>query len=186
MSKIPEDAKKVYEWILFDVYQKEVQQFDGSHKLFEWVRSYDIVKAIIVDGEKICIALDEQPLVTRHNLFGGMIERGEVPLNALKREILEEAWIVCEDKNIHFWTTLPQRVGCLEWYVHYYICRHPKFVAEPKHDVGEKITLLSYTFDEFIDLVVNKWIARELGNLIVREYVLPAKIDELKKKIFEG
>lgn len=54
-KKIPLDAKKVFSTELFEVYQKEVEQFDGSYKTFEWVRSYDIAKAVCIVDDKIII-----------------------------------------------------------------------------------------------------------------------------------
>jgi len=60
-SKIPADAHKAFSSHYFAVYQKEVEQFDGSFKTFEWVRSYDTVKALCVVDEKIIVLHTEMP-----------------------------------------------------------------------------------------------------------------------------
>jgi hypothetical protein len=47
--------------VLFDIYQKDQEQFDGSVKKFEWARSYDIIKGLCVVGEMIVVLREEQP-----------------------------------------------------------------------------------------------------------------------------
>jgi hypothetical protein len=47
--------------VLFDIYQKDQEQFDGSVKRFERARSYDIIKGICVVDEKIIVLREEQP-----------------------------------------------------------------------------------------------------------------------------
>lgn len=60
-KKIPADATKVFSTTWFEVYQKEVEQFDGTYKTFEWVRAYDIAKAICIVDDKIIIQREEWP-----------------------------------------------------------------------------------------------------------------------------
>jgi len=60
-KKIPADATKVFSTKLFEVYQKEVEQFDGSYKTFEWVRAYDTTKALCVVDDTIVIEHAEMP-----------------------------------------------------------------------------------------------------------------------------
>ncbi len=67
-KRIPEDATKVFETRLFQVYAKEVEQFDGSFQTFEWVRTYDIAKAMCVVGGKIIILHEEFPGGAKTNL----------------------------------------------------------------------------------------------------------------------
>ncbi len=64
-KKIPEDATKVFSNRFFEVYEKEVKQFDGSYKTFERVRSYDTAKAICVVDDKIIIEHEEQPVISK-------------------------------------------------------------------------------------------------------------------------
>ncbi len=61
VRKIPADAKKVFENQLFVAYEKETELFDGTTKTFEWVRAYDVVKAICVVDGKILVLASEQP-----------------------------------------------------------------------------------------------------------------------------
>jgi hypothetical protein len=61
MGKISEGAKEIYHGVLFDVYHKDVQQFDGSMKTHEQLRAYDVVKAICVVEGKILMLSEKQP-----------------------------------------------------------------------------------------------------------------------------
>lgn len=60
-KKIPADAMKVFSTDLFAVYQKEQEQFDGTTKTFEWLRCYDVVKAICIVEDKIILQHEERP-----------------------------------------------------------------------------------------------------------------------------
>ena len=93
-KKIPADATKVFSTKLFEVYTKEQEQFDGSFKTFEWVRTYDIVKALCIVEDKIILLHDEQPGVGgKVDLPGGRIERDENPDEAIQREVEEETGV---------------------------------------------------------------------------------------------
>jgi hypothetical protein len=64
MAKIPEHAHKVFEGVIFDVYQWEQEMFDGSKATFEMVkRPYTVeVIPVMIDGT-IAIAYEQQPPV---------------------------------------------------------------------------------------------------------------------------
>lgn len=60
-GSIPVDATKVYATKYFSLYQKETQQFDGSYKTFERVRTYDIAKSLCVVDDKILVIETHMP-----------------------------------------------------------------------------------------------------------------------------
>lgn len=60
-KKIPADATKVFSTKLFEVYTKEQEQFNGSFKTFERVRTYDIAKAICIVDDEIIVLHEEKP-----------------------------------------------------------------------------------------------------------------------------
>jgi hypothetical protein len=76
---MPQDAKKVFEGIIYDVYHWQQKQFDGSFKAFEKIKRKDTVQCVVVRDDKKIILLKQyhpgwvQPKV---GLAGGAIEKG--------------------------------------------------------------------------------------------------------------
>ena len=66
--------------------------FDGSYETFERLRRQDTVQIIAVRRRKVLMLVEKQPGMKqpRFGLPGGAVERGEKPLSAAKRELLEE------------------------------------------------------------------------------------------------
>src|SRR3989338_5132089 len=87
---IPENAKKVFDGVLFDVYQWEQKLFDGTKTVFEKLKRPDTVVVFpVLDDGKIILTEQKQP---GKELFigatGGRIDDGEDILEAAKRELL--------------------------------------------------------------------------------------------------
>jgi ADP-ribose pyrophosphatase YjhB (NUDIX family) len=186
MGKIPEWAERVYEGILFDVYQKDVEQFDGSTKKFERVRWYDVVKALCMVGENILVIEEDQP--SKIHKYAGLpwwrLERGEAPLIAIRREVAEETGLQFD--TVQALVTLPVKQWSREAYRYYYICKGAVVSGAQKLDEGgEKIIIHHYTFDEFIALVrAQELFVQDISNWVLRNYILPGKEDDLKKLLF--
>ncbi len=92
---IPEKAKKVFTWIIFNIYQREQKLFDGTTAIFEKAQRNNTIDVIAVDEEKnIYILEEEQPWRPK---FYGLVwwtwEYLEDSLNTAKRELLEETWL---------------------------------------------------------------------------------------------
>ena len=90
---IPENAKLVFKGQIFDVYQWEQELFDGSRATFERLKRPDtaVVFGVLPDG-KILLTEQEQPGKPPYiGATGGRIDKGEEPLAAAKRELLEES-----------------------------------------------------------------------------------------------
>lgn len=183
MSKIPLDATKVFSGILFDVYHKQVEQFDWSYKTFERVRWYDVCKAICIVQNKIVVQEERQPWWI-HKLWlpWGIIEPWENPDEAILREVKEELWLTFARCQKITTTGVP--VWCMEWYRHYYLMSWDTVASETTMDPGEKIQTHYYTFTQFIEGIKNWSIAiyeYEFYNRITSEYILPNKEHELKR-----
>lgn len=59
---MPENAKRVFKGILFDVYQWQVNGYDGSTKTFEKLKRPDTAMVIpVTEDGKIILAFQEQP-----------------------------------------------------------------------------------------------------------------------------
>jgi ADP-ribose pyrophosphatase YjhB (NUDIX family) len=153
MKKIPDNAKKVFEGIIFDVYHWDQEMFDGSIAVFEALKKRDTVTVVAVVDGKIIINDEEQPHKEPFiSLPAGMCERESLePLEDAKRELAEETGYISSDW-IHWFTTDPIDHSKIEWKNNFYIARNCKKDAEQHLDPGEKISSRLITFEEFLEL----------------------------------
>lgn len=126
--------------------------YDGTTETFEKIKRADSVGVIpITDEGKILLAKQEQPGSTPFvGIIGGRIDSGEDPLEACKRELMEEAGI--EAGELEIWYA-EQFLGKIDWAVYTYVAKRCKVVRDPQLDSGEKIELFEVSVEEFIDIV---------------------------------
>jgi ADP-ribose pyrophosphatase len=156
MKKIPDNAKKVFEGIIFDVYHWEQEMFDGSFATFEALRRKDSVTVVAVADGKIVINKEEQPgRLSFVACPGGQIDGSDTPQESAMRELLEETALASRDWQEWF-TADPWGTHKVEWNNYYFISRNCELVGKQSLDNGEKIEVTRVTFDEFLDLRHNK------------------------------
>ena len=182
MSKIPPHAECVFKGAIFDVYQWQQPMFDGSTATFECLKRPDTVVVLAMQGDQIFYSEQEQPAKPPFiGLFGGRAEVGEVPLEAAKRELLEETGMESDD-----WELFSQNPfgGKIDWTVYYYVARNCRTVAEPKLDGGEKIMIKSTDIDTFLsDIVPNpKFCEHELKVSLYSAFN-PEVVEKFKMKL---
>ncbi len=180
---LPDDAKKVFTGVLFDVYQWEVKGYDGSVKTFEKIKRPDSAMVIpITEDEKIILGLQEQPNKEPFvGLIGGRVDEGEDVLAAAKREFLEETGYKSEDWSLF---DAVQPVGKIEWAVYTFIAKGCKKIAEQNLDGAEKIELKFVDFDEFMNIASREeFTDQELKIRILEAKADPRKMAEIKKLI---
>ena len=187
MGELPEGSKKVFEGVIFNVFQWDQKMYDGSTEVFERISRADTVEAIVVSKDgKLLIQKQQQP--DRDDWFlssvGGRVDQGEEPLVAMKRELKEETGYSSDD-----WELLSKHCPSskLMWYIYTYIARDCVETHEQDLDAGEKIEVMEVDFDEFIDLLDSGELERFASP--IREMCIRAKYhkpsyEELKKKIF--
>lgn len=165
--KIPSEAQCVFKGIIFDVYQWQQQMFDGSYATFEMLKRVNTVEIIAIQDGKICIAHQSQPTKKDfYSLLGGRAEPDEEPLVSAKRELLEESGLISTE-----WALLKtyQPSHKIDWNIYTYVAKNCKKVAAQTLDVGEQIELQTYTFDEFINIILSeKYWGSELALDILR------------------
>lgn len=178
MKKIPDNATKVFEGIMFEVYQWEQELFDGTKATFEALKRQASVTILAeVDG-KILFNNEEQPGKPAFSaLPGGRVEKDDTPLSAAQRELLEETGYESDDWQEWF-TADAGNMSKLEWNSHYFIARDCKKIKEPKLDAGEKVETVFLTFEELLEKrrgMTNRSVALE-------EKFETAAIDEEEKQ----
>lgn len=165
--KVPSQAKKVFQGMIFSVYQWEQEMFDGSTHTFEMLKRANTIQVIATQGDKILMSRQSQP--HKHDylsLYGGRAETGEDPLVTAKRELLEESGLESEDWELY---KVVSPYTKIEWEIYYFIARNCQKTAQPHLDPGEKIEQIAVSFDEFIEFVENDtYLAKELAIEIFR------------------
>ena len=146
ISKIPNNAKRVFKGEMFDVYQWEQELYDGSSATFEMLKRQDTAGTIAIVDDKIVILKDEQPHRGMTLTFpSGKVEPGEDWLTGAKRELLEETGMAFADwKLIYVQNNIPR----MEYSNLYYLAQNLTSRGEQKPDPGEKIEVILKDFDE--------------------------------------
>jgi 8-oxo-dGTP pyrophosphatase MutT (NUDIX family) len=172
---LPDNAKRVFKGIIFDTYQWEIEAYDGTKKTFEKLKRPDTVMVIpVTEDGKIILTKQEQPGKKPFiGSAGGRVDEGEEPLEAAKRELLEETGH--EAKEWLLFDAI-QPVSKIEWAVYTFIAKGCKKAAEQNLDGAEKIELLFVDFDEFIRIVLHD----EFGDLELKVKILEAIQDSNK------
>lgn len=184
MIGIPKGAKRVFKGVIFDVYQWEQELYDGSKATFEKLKRQNSTDVIAVtENKKILLAFDEQPARPGvYTTLGGRVDDGEEPLEAAKRELLEESGYTSGD-----WELLSSDVPShkIDWTVYTYIARNCKKVSEPKLESGERIKIQEVDFDEFIDVATTEGFQhKELAMMFLRMKV-EGTLEALKKRLMK-
>lgn len=177
---LPDNAKKVFEGVIFDVYQWEQKMFDGSLETFEKLKRPDTVIVFpIMDDGKILLTKQEQPGKEPFiGAAGGRVDKGEEILDAAKRELLEESGY--EASEFILWKSM-QPISKIEWSVYVFVARSLKKVADLHLDAGEKIELMPVDFDEFLQVAIQpNFYEQEIYRDVVEAMLDPKKKEELK------
>lgn len=183
--KIPEQAKRVFQGKIFDVYQWDQPLYDGSRAVFEMLKRPNTVQVIAVQDGKMVIADEEQPTKGPFcSLIGGRQDEQETPLEGAKRELLEESGLVSDEWTL-FKTYEPYTK--MEWEVHTFIAKNCRKISDQHLDGGEKISVKTVSFDEFTDIVFSdrfygREFAYDLMKMIYRE---PEKLEAFKTVLFK-
>ena len=167
-NKLPKNARRVFKGEIFEVWQWPQKMYDGSTETFEMLKRPDTAVVIPVVGDKILILTQAQPNRPKafYSIAGGRRGKGETPLNAAKRELLEETGYVSRDWKL--WNSVDP-VGKMVWTVYTYIARDCIFWQPPRPDAGEKVSAKLISFDEFLNLADEPdFYEKELKNFLLR------------------
>jgi len=184
--KIPKQAKKVFDGVIFDTYQWEQEMFDGTTETFERIHRAPSVECIAIVDDKIITLEQKQP--TREDWYpslpGGRIDEGEEPVKAVARELLEETGYTAKSFELYREYSGTSKIHFPEYI---FIAKNCKKVSEQNIDSGEKINVKLSTFDEFVNMFRNKLCATSIYfKFEIYEALLDEKKkEELKEKLFK-
>lgn len=149
---IPEDAERVFEGVLFDVYQWRQKMFDGSVSTFEGLKRADSALIIGIDESDHIILLNEEQPHKRPSirLPGGRVDAVDAStLEAAKREMSEETGYVFKQWRLIHVNRVTSKI---DWFIHYYLAYDIAEKLKPSHETGgESIQVLRLSYDEALD-----------------------------------
>lgn len=175
---IPKMAKLVFKGDTFEVYQWKQRLYDGSHATFEGIRRTYTVQVIPTVGRRIVALREEQPGVGSWNgLVGGRIDPGERPLEAAKRELLEETGLSA--RKWFLVKTFHPKFSQIDWKVYLYVAQRCTKVAEQHLDAGERISVRHITLRQLLGF------KGERIGADIKLYLLSMKNDMGRLKGFE-
>ncbi len=167
--------------------------YDGSYETFEKIKRPDSVEIIAVTKDKkIIINKEEQPSTGRfYSLPAGIINKGEKPIEAAKRELLEETGMKAKK-----WKLIKKYKPFMkmEWTSHLYLATGCEKTEKQKTDPGEKIKVMKKNLNEFLKIILKEdfrnkeatltiiRIMNKKGKKGLKELILGEK-KEKKKKI---
>ncbi len=150
-SRLPAEAKKVFEGIVYDIYQWQQELYDGSFTTFEMAKHIDAVSIVPIVDDKIVILRETQPRdVERISFPGGHIDAGETPYEAAVRELREETGMVFKTVKLVAVDDLGD--AKLDWWVYRFVATDFIEQGPVKLDPGEKIEQETVTFERAKEL----------------------------------
>ncbi len=178
---IPQNAKKVFDGVIFDVYQWEQEMFDGSKATFEKLKRPDTVVVFpVLDDGRILLTEQEQPGKGKYiGATGGRVDEGEEILAAAKRELLEESGYEAKELIL---IDAQHATSKIDWVIYTFVAKGLTKLSDMKLDAGEKIKLKPVTFEELIDIAVEKnFTEKELAMEFLKAKFIPEKRKELEE-----
>lgn len=144
---VPDNAERVFQGNIFDVYQWQQAMFDGSTQTFEMLKRPDTVIALAVHNEKIVMIEDEQPnRPPVISLPGGRVDdTDESWLAAAQREMREET-----GTSFAHWrlVLVMQSVAKIEWFKALFVATELTEHTDQNIEMpGERIRVFSEPYE---------------------------------------
>jgi len=154
-KKIPDNAKKVFSWIIFDVYQREQELFDGSFTTFEALKRKNwAVIFPITNTWKIIVIEDEQPnREPKITVPTWSVDEWESEKTTANRELLEETWY--KAKTIELLWKKESTWQKIDFEIHYFLWLDCEKIQEQKLEAWEKIKTFKMWLEEFKEVLKN-------------------------------
>lgn len=182
MAGIPPHAKKVFQGVIFDVYHWEQRLFDGSVATFERLRRPDSVSVIATKDGKILLLEQSQPSLRTFISFpGGRVEPGEEPLDAAKRELLEETGLASDDWELVVMLEPSSKIDMRSWL---FVARGCVPSATSKPDAGECMSVKKVDFSGLLAAVASDSFRGADHALLLLRLFYRGELEKVQKVIF--
>lgn len=147
---IPERAERVFEGVIYDVYQWQQECFDGSLMKFEALHRQDTVLVIGIDEGQALIVTDHQPHQGSMVGFpGGRVDStDQSTLAAAQREMREETGYEFANWRL---IVVVQPSRKTEYFVYAYVAWGVTHRGEPRNDAGERVEVRSVDYETLLD-----------------------------------
>lgn len=179
---IPKDAKSVFKGKIFEVYQWQQEQYDGTFTTFEKVKRPDTVSIIpVTKDKKIILTKQLQPSILEpfYSPVGGVVDPGEAVTAAAHRELQEETGYTSDDVSL--WYSF-QASFKVEWSLYIFVAHNCYKTSEQHLDSGEKIEPIFVDFDEFFKIATgNNFRDKELSLRLLREHYHDPRMVETRR-----
>jgi 8-oxo-dGTP pyrophosphatase MutT (NUDIX family) len=180
---MPPEAKRVFRGVIFDIYQWEQKLFDGTTTIFEKAKRPDTVVIVpVMEDGRLIILEQEQPGRPPFVSFpSGRVDPEEDPVDAAKRELLEETGHAPGEELVLWYAIQP--TSKIDWAIYVFVARGCKRVSEQDLDGGEKISVNFMDFETLADTLEKEYEFNdeEIALRFLRAKNDPSKMADLKK-----
>ncbi len=152
----PDQAKRVFEGVLFDIWQWEQEQYDGNRAKYECLTRQDTVTTIgFLDPETVLLTRQEQS--GRETAFldfpGGRVEGNESHEDAARREFLEETGLTIG----RIWPfRYVEHRGSARFAQTVFVAADLRDHVKERHlDPGERVEILRTPWDDAVRMCLN-------------------------------
>ena len=150
---IPSSAKIIATTGHYDIWQYPVELPNGGNAIYEMCTRQNAAIILAEQDGKIVFSKqtqrkDETPMFC---MLGGMIEKGESPLQAAKRELAEESGLSSTD-----WEFMGEikHVNRVSWSDYVFLARNCKTETTQHLDAGENIELVRTSVSNFMSNII--------------------------------
>lgn len=166
--------KKLYETPIFSLHQLELNPVvqESIHPFYvlkapEWINMIPLTeKNEIILVEQYRVGVDETTL----ELPGGMVDPGESPLEAAKREMVEETGYTSDEWKLIGKTS--SNPAILNNFTHLFVAKNCEYTGSNSPDGSEDIKVHKMPLDDFLDLVRNGTVHHAIVLAAVAQFLL--------------